>query len=160
MLNSWKAPKNVPAGTQVEASMDIVVENLGRVNYGKPHDFNQKKGLWEGPVSIDGDILSDWTIIPLQFKGSWVRNLQGWKPFSRSNSEGPVVVQGDFVVDVTADTFLDMSAWGKGVVFLNGFNLGRDWSHLGPQLTLYLPAPLLHVGTNTVSNNNIRNIVL
>ena len=67
-MNSWKASKNVPTGTQVEASVDIVVENLGRVNYGKPHDFNQKKGLWEGPVSIDGDILSNWTIMLLQFQ--------------------------------------------------------------------------------------------
>ncbi|KAK9498758.1 hypothetical protein O3M35_003322 [Rhynocoris fuscipes] len=36
------------------------------------------------------------------------------------------------------DTFLDMSKWGKGVVFINNFNLGRYW-HIGPQLTLYVP---------------------
>lgn len=47
------------------------------------------------------------------------------------------------------DTFLDMSGWGKGVVFLNGFNLGRYWS-VGPTLSLYVPAPLLVDGDNEV----------
>ena len=149
-LNSWKHPKGVPNGGRVAATMDFVVENLGRVNYGEPHDFNQKKGLWEGPVSIDGSILSNWTIVPLEFKGAWVRGLQNWKPFTAANAQGPVAVRATFVVDTPADTFLDMSAWGKGVVFINGFNLGRYWTPVGPQVTLYLPAPLLNVGVNTV----------
>ena len=46
---------------------------FGWTNYGKPHQFDQKKGLWEGPVSIDGDVIKDWEIIPLEFKGDWVR---------------------------------------------------------------------------------------
>ena len=36
---------------------------------------------------------------------------------------------------------------GKGVVFLNGFTLGRFW-HIGPQKRLYIPAPLLKMGKN------------
>ena len=45
-----------------------------------------------------------------------------------------------------ADTFLDVSGGGfrKGVAFVNGFNLGRYWPVKGPQVTLYVPAPLLH----------------
>ncbi|XP_034234390.1 beta-galactosidase isoform X2 [Thrips palmi] len=42
------------------------------------------------------------------------------------------------------DTFLDTSGWGKGVVFVNGFNLGRYWPSVGPQVTLYVPGHLLH----------------
>ena len=56
-----------------ECTLDLVVENLGRTNYGKPYQFDQKKGLWEGPVSLDGKIITDWEIIPLEFKGDWVR---------------------------------------------------------------------------------------
>ena len=59
-------------GTQ-DCVLDLFVENIGRTNYGKPHQFDQKKGLWEGPVSIDGDVIKDWEIIPLEFKGDWVR---------------------------------------------------------------------------------------
>lgn len=48
------------------------------------------------------------------------------------------------------DTYLDMQDWTRGIVFVNGFNLGR-YSRLSPYLTLYLPAPLLHLGQNKVS---------
>ena len=56
-----------------ECVLDLFVENLGRTNFGKPHQFNQKKGLWEGPVSLDGQVIQDWEIIPLEFKGDWVK---------------------------------------------------------------------------------------
>lgn len=56
-----------------ECILELFVENLGRTNFGKPHQFNQKKGLWEGPVSLDGEVIKDWEIIPLEFKGDWVR---------------------------------------------------------------------------------------
>ncbi len=135
------------------AVLDIVVENMGRVNYGKPHDFVQKKGLWEGPVFLDGDRLSNWQIIPLEFKSDWVKSLKNWKPYKeKSAGPGPVLVRATLnVKEPIADTFIDMSSWGKGVVFINGFNLGRFWSQMGPQKTLYLPAPLLRVGENTVA---------
>lgn len=133
--------------------MDIVVENMGRVNFGEPHDFIQKKGLWEGGVNLDGTPLSNWKIIPLEFKGDWIRNLKNWTPFSKRSADqpGPLLVRATWnVKEPIADTFIDMSFWGKGVVFINGFNLGRYWSEMGPQKTLYLPAPLLKIGENTV----------
>ena len=46
-----------------------------------------------------------------------------------------------------ADTFLALPGWGKGVVWLNGFTLGRFWEK-GPQKRLYIPAPLLREGEN------------
>jgi beta-galactosidase len=45
------------------------------------------------------------------------------------------------------DTFLDLRTWGKGVVWINGHNLGRFWS-VGPQQTLYCPGPWLKKGGN------------
>nr|CAD7268573.1 unnamed protein product [Timema shepardi] len=55
-------------------------------------------------------------------------------------------------VDVSSphDTFLDMSSWGKGNVFVNGFNVGRYFPAAGPAKTLYIPAPLLNAGTNEI----------
>ena len=52
-------------------------------------------------------------------------------------------------VDETGDTFLDFEGWGKGCIFLNGFNLGRFWE-IGPQKRLYIPAPLLKKGKNEI----------
>lgn len=46
------------------------------------------------------------------------------------------------------DTFLSTPGWHKGVAFVNGFNLGWYWPAVGPQMTLYVPGPLLKDGDN------------
>ena len=53
------------------------------------------------------------------------------------------------MVDESADTFLALPGWTKGVAWINGFNLGRYWNR-GPQKTLYVPAPLLKQGENEI----------
>ena len=53
------------------------------------------------------------------------------------------------ITDKPKDTFMHMKSWTKGVVFINGHNLGRYWN-IGPQETLYLPSPLLRKGQNEV----------
>jgi len=62
----------------------------------------------------------------------------------------PVIYNGTFSLSKTGDTFLDMSKWGKGIVFVNGHNLGRYWN-VGPQQTLYLPGCWLKKGKNTIA---------
>jgi hypothetical protein len=54
-------------------TLDIIVENFARNNFGWPQDFDQKKGLWEGPVLLDNQELLNWEIVALQLKGSWVQ---------------------------------------------------------------------------------------
>ena len=44
---------------------------------------------------------------------------------------------------------LCLKGWEKGVVFINGQNLGRYWN-IGPQETLYLPGAWLDQGLNQV----------
>ena len=80
-----------------------------------------------------------------------LNRLQNWKTVADTATlPAPVLIQTTFEIDGTpSDTFLDMSAWHKGIVFINGFNLGR-YFRPGPQQTLYVPAPLLQQGTNTV----------
>ena len=57
--------------------------------------------------------------------------------------------RGTFRLDKPADTFIDMTGYRKGVVWVNGHNLGRFWD-IGPQKRLYCPAPWLKNGENTV----------
>lgn len=62
----------------------------------------------------------------------------------------PVIYNGSFKLSKTGDTFLDMRTWGKGIVFVNGYNLGRYWN-AGPQQTLYLPGCWLKNGINRIT---------
>jgi beta-galactosidase len=60
-----------------------------------------------------------------------------------------VLVGASFTADAPADTFLDVSDAGHGVAYVNGFCVGRYWD-IGPQQTLYVPAPLVRAGRNEV----------
>ena len=61
----------------------------------------------------------------------------------------PTFYRGTFDAKAGIDTFLDMGGWHKGVVWVNGFNLGRYWK-VGPQRTLYLPGELLKEHGNVI----------
>jgi len=121
--------------------LDILVENMGRVNYG-PRMLD-RKGITEG-VRLGNQFLYDWTIRPLPL--SDLSALQ-FEP-SRASAEGPAFYRGTLRVEGRpCDTFLELEGWTKGVAWINGFNLGRYWSR-GPQRRLYLPGPLLKEGDN------------
>lgn len=129
-----------------EACLDILVENLGRINYGT--------GIWDekgitGGVRIGPQYHFGYKCYPLPFE-----DLSGIKygpaPDSGSRKEGPVFLRGTFRVEEAADTFVRIDGFTKGNVYINGFNLGRYWNEAGPQRTLYLPAPLLKKGTNEI----------
>ena len=128
------------------AELTLLVENCGRVNYG--YELYDYKGI-RGAVHVDieqGDgrflynfamntgfltetlPLSD--LSPLQY-GS-----------ERAAAGLPCFYRASFRARAGVDTFLDMGGWTKGVVWINGFNLGRYWS-VGPQRTLYVPGELL-----------------
>ena len=61
----------------------------------------------------------------------------------------PVLYEGTFTLDNVGDTFIDMENWGKGIIFVNGVNIGRYWK-VGPQQTLYIPGVWLKKGTNKI----------
>ncbi|AZN43533.1 glycoside hydrolase family 35 protein [Paenibacillus albus] len=129
----------IPAGG---ATLDILVENMGRINYG-PY-LKDSKGITEG-VRLGPQFLYHWTIrsLPLNPLSELVYQSEPATP----TQEQPTFYRGQFQVDELADTFLELQGWTKGVVFVNGFNLGRYWE-IGPQGTLYIPAPLLREGSN------------
>ncbi|QHW31145.1 beta-galactosidase [Paenibacillus rhizovicinus] len=131
-------PIAIPAGG---ARLDILVENMGRINYG-PY-LRDAKGITEG-VRLGFQFLFNWTVRPLPLD-----ELSKLIYSRRPADEGPRFYRGTFQAAACADTFLDMQGWTKGAVFINGFNLGRYWDR-GPQRTLYVPAPLLREGGNEI----------
>lgn len=120
----------------------ILMENMGRVNFG-PGMEEQRKGI-DGCVQINGHMHHHWQqyCLPLD-------NLEKLD-FSRGYTEGlPAFYRFELQAEETGDTFLELEGWGKGCVFVNGFNIGRFWE-IGPQKRLYIPAPLLRPGKNEI----------
>ena len=134
----------LPAGRD---TLDIFVENLGRINFG-PNLLKNEKGITH-QVLLGGKPLKGWTMYGFPFKD--INMFKNRAAEAKGGvAAGPVLLQGQFSLTEIADTYLDMSAWGKGAVWVNGHNLGRYW-FIGPQQTVYLPKEWLKVGENTVS---------
>jgi beta-galactosidase len=121
------------------AELDILVENMGRVNFGP--SLMDRKGI-TGGVTINDQYQFGWEIFPLP-----LNDLSKLKFGPAQTESSPTFFRAHFNVDEPADTFLALPGWTKGVVWVNGFNLGRYWER-GPQKTLYVPAPLLKRGEN------------
>lgn len=143
-LNRYYKNYSMEIEIPFNATLEILVENMGRINYGS-EIINNLKGIIS-PVIINGiEITGNWQMykFPLDFKPEL-------KALANKNTKGrPVFYQGNFVLDKTGDTFLDMRKWGKGIVYVNGHHLGRYWS-VGPQQTLYLPGVWLVKGANDI----------
>ena len=152
---------------QGDATLDILVENLGRINYG-PNLLKNKKGI-TGMVSFNNQELKGWQMYSLPFdqidsikfpgasastetSGS-PQNSEPTEitssPNSAESTEMPIVKRATFQLTTPGDTYLDMRAWGKGCVWVNGHNLGRYWE-IGPQQTIYVPAEWLNKGYNVI----------
>ena len=76
-------------------------------------------------------------------------NIRKESEASDSTAESSISFSDESENDELCDTFLEADGFGKGCAFVNGFNLGRFWD-IGPQKRLYLPAPLLKKGMNTI----------
>ncbi|MEO6814408.1 MAG: beta-galactosidase [Ginsengibacter sp.] len=139
--NNYSCDIDVP----FNATLDILVENWGRINYGAEIIYNLKGII--SPVTIAGnEITGDWEMYKLPMdKAPDIKSFT-----NKYNENHPVIYNGSFTLLKTGDTFLDMSKWGKGIVFVNGHNLGRYWK-TGPQQTLYLPGCWLNTGKNTIT---------
>ncbi|MBL7742339.1 MAG: beta-galactosidase [Chitinophagaceae bacterium] len=125
------------------AVLDILVENMGRINYG-PYLLKNKKGITE-KVLLGNKELKEWQMFSLPFSDINTIPSANKKP----EENAPVIKTATFDLETVADTYFDMSNWGKGVVWVNGHNLGRYWE-IGPQQTIYVPAEWLKKGTNKV----------
>ena len=134
---------SLPESSAKSPYLEIFVEAMGRINFAQ--SLIDRKGITERVV-LNGMTLMDWTSYGFPMAGSWVSSLRP----SASAGGQLTFFRGEFSLDVAADTFLDLSKYKKGVVWVNGHNLGRFWE-IGPQKRLYCPAPYLKKGVNTVT---------
>lgn len=145
------APLALPLGSlspDSEVLLEILVEGMGRVNYG--HAIIDRKGILE-PVTLQdaagsSDTLAGWEVFLLPMDTAFIANLRA----VCANPQKPgLFFKATLPLESVGDTYLDMRHWTKGVVWVNGHNLGRYW-HIGPQQRLYCPAPWLRPGDNEV----------
>lgn len=129
----------LPAG---KVTLEILVENLGRINFGT-YLLKNKKGITE-TVLLNGQAIHNWQ----QFKLPY--DQQPAVKAGKVAADAPVLKEGSFVLNTLGDTYLDMTKWGKGVVWINGHHLGRYWQ-VGPQQTLYVPSGWLKKGSNKIT---------
>lgn len=144
-LNRYYKKYDLEIDIKKGETLDIIVENMGRINYGAEIVHNLKGII--SPVIINGnEINGNWKMYPLSFEKFPKINYKEKDIAVKT----PVLMQGEFTLEETGDTFLDMRKFGKGIVFINGKNIGRYWSRVGPQLTLYVPGVWLNKGKNTI----------
>jgi beta-galactosidase len=130
----------IPKG---KVTLDILVENLGRINFG-PYLLKNKKGITQ-KVFLDEKEITGWQMYSLPFD-----NINRIKiKENETTGDAPAIKTATVTIDHVADTYFDMSNWGKGVVWINGHNLGRYWS-IGPQQTIYVPAEWMKKGQNKI----------
>jgi beta-galactosidase len=147
--NTGKRDDKIEVGLDFneEAELLILVENLGRVNYGG-HICDQK-GILKG-IRIGSQYHFGWTMYPITCDDISRLSYASAEDEKKDTMVGPLFLKGTFEVKDKADSFVELPGFTKGCVFINGFNLGRYWNSAGPQKTLYLPAPLLKEGSNEI----------
>lgn len=91
-------------------TLDIFVENWGRSNFGTLSQFSLYKGLAEGPVLLNNQILYDWEITCMEFRCDWVKNLKRWQEVPYSMQSSPTLYRAELLIeDEPLDTWIDFS---------------------------------------------------
>lgn len=132
----------LPSAATGGCVLDILVDSFGHVGYGRY--TTDRKGL-TGSVTLDQRPLGGWDAYPLPLDAQYMRAL---KPSASFNRPG-IFFRAALQLDVAHDSYIDMSAWNKGYLWVNGHLLGRYW-HIGPQQRLYCPASWFRRGDNTL----------
>lgn len=140
--NMWE--KFEPQQKRTSGIIDLLCENTGRENFGTGLE-NQRKGI-SGGVKINDYRHFGFEIYPLPLDERQIAALDFGIGYIENT---PAFYRFELDIDEPCDTFLDTDGFGKGCAFVNGFNIGRFWE-IGPQKRLYIPAPLLQIGKNTI----------
>jgi hypothetical protein len=148
---------DLPASASSHPVLDVLVEGMGHINFAQA--MIDRKGITDR-VTLSGMTLFTWEVHLLPLASSWVTSLRGdaaaalapaapGVPAGAAAPRPGLFFRGEFTLDKPADTFIDMTGYKKGVVWVNGHNLGRYWE-IGPQVRLYCPASFLKTGRNEV----------
>jgi beta-galactosidase len=137
--NSLELPKSDAPNPVLE----ILVEAMGRINFGP--ELIDRKGITDR-VTLNNMTLMNWDLYKLPLDTGFLEHL---KPGVLENGRCGAFFRGSFELASVADTFINLARYKKGLVWINGHNLGRYWG-IGPQQRLYCPASWLKKGKNEI----------
>lgn len=130
------------------AQIDILVEAMGRMNFGKGiYDWKGITGKVELKTGDKIESLKNWEVFNIPVDYEFAKNKVYKK--ETNDAKHPAYYRGTFTLEKVGDTFFDMTNWSKGMVWINGYTIGRYWE-IGPQQTLYMPGCWLKEGENEI----------
>ncbi len=132
---------DIPQSSEQLPVLEILAEGMGRINFGE--HIIDRKGITDR-VTLNGMTLMNWEVCNLPMDDKFIYNLRS---SSRHPGKRGMFFRGNFFITVGGDTFFDLSDFKKGVVWVNGHNLGRFWEK-GPQKRFYCPASWMRDGSN------------
>ncbi|KAJ5776804.1 hypothetical protein N7520_000050 [Penicillium odoratum] len=132
--------------------LDVLNENMGRVNFGSDIPY-QTKGIF-GDVTVGGNTLTGWDVYTLPLDRGMAEPSRASTPTNISSSSSPIFYTGTFDLHTISDTWLELPGWTKGVIWVNGNNLGRYWT-IGPQQSYYLPGVWMQERDNVIQILNL-----
>lgn len=125
--------------------LEILVEGMGHINFAQ--FMIDRKGITDR-VTLNGMTLMSWEIFPLPMEYEFVKQAS-YPSRGLVNDKPGMFFKGIFNLEKIGDTYFNMSEYSKGIVYVNGHNLGRYWN-IGPQRRLYCPASWLQKGENEI----------
>lgn len=144
---TYQNPQVVNLNLKSGDQLDILIENLGRINFGNLIP-DQRKGI-VGDVYVGSTLIQGFNQYNLPSDSPPNISTNTALTSSVSPSSPPTWYGANFDMETPGDTFLSLPGWTKGVVYVNGINLGRYWT-IGPQQELYLPGAYLKSSGNAV----------
>jgi len=134
---------DLPVSNVANPVLDILVEGMGRINFAQ--QLIDRKGITDR-VTLNGMTLMNWKVFRLPMDWKAIYDLRS----TGKNLDKPgIIFKGSFMVQEKGDTFIDVSNYTKGLVWVNGHNLGRYWN-IGPQKRLYCPDSWTREGLNEI----------
>lgn len=150
--NTLRIKEDIEEGSQLA----IFIEPMGRINYSKmifdPKGITESVELMTNAAGHEVTYnLKNWQVRLMPLKEDLTMNdIQMNRALVMAPaSPQPTIYSATFDLKKTGDTYLDLSSWGKGLVWVNGHCIGRFWN-VGPQQTLYMPGCWLKKGKNEI----------
>lgn len=134
----------LPKTTVANPVLEIVVEGMGHINFAQY--MIDRKGITDR-VTLNGMTLMNWELTLLPMDESFIKQRPTLNEKKFKDDMPCNFFKGKFNLSETGDTFFDMSKYAKGMLYINGHNLGRYWN-IGPQQRLFCPASWLKKGKN------------
>lgn len=134
---------DLPQTNAANPVLDILVEGMGRINFAQY--LIDRKGITDR-VTLNGMTLMNWKIYNLPMDNKFIYNLRS---SGKSGDRPGIFFKGNFSLITLGDTYFDISNYKKGMVWVNGHNLGRFWE-IGPQKRLFCPGTFIRQGLNEI----------